>query len=201
MTEKEYKREYYLKNRDLIIEKSRLWREQNYEKSLGYAKKSYYKNRESNLKRRKEQRDAEDPVLLSEKRKKWYRNNPEPKLKAGKIWRDNHREYMAAKQREWSARNKDTRAATQAKRRAAKMQRTPPWLTEQDKLEIKGFYTEAKRLTEDTGIKHVVDHIVPLQGELVSGLHVPNNLQVLTETDNSKKHNDFIPCFHPLTDL
>ena len=194
---KEYRKQYYLKNKEHIIAKSKKWREENYEQSLQNASNSYYRHRESNLKRREERRKKEDPVLLSEKRKRWYRNNPEPKLKAGKIWRDNNREYMNAKQREWAKRNKDSRAALQAERRATKRTSIPKWLTREDKLLIHEDYKEAQRLTKETGIRHSVDHIIPLKHPLVSGLHVPNNLQVLTMSENSKKQNTFIPYFEP----
>lgn len=74
------------------------------------------------------------------------------------------------------------------KRRAAKLQRTPPWA---DLDAMRAVYAEANRLTQETGIPHHVDHIVPLQGRLVSGLHVHNNLQILTGSENSKKRNHF----------
>ncbi|MEQ6358083.1 hypothetical protein ABNX05_26230, partial [Lysinibacillus sp. M3] len=54
---------------------------------------------------------------------------------------------------------------------------------------IEWFYQEAKRLFKDTGVAHHVDHIVPLQGKYVSGLHVPWNLQILTALEISKKSN------------
>jgi hypothetical protein len=75
-----------------------------------------------------------------------------------------------------------------AKRRAAKLRRTPPWA---DMEAIKAVYEEARRLTRETGIDHHVDHEIPLQGELVSGLHVHNNLQILTGSENSRKKNRF----------
>lgn len=52
----------------------------------------------------------------------------------------------------------------------------------------------AKRLSRETGIPHHVDHIVPLQGDHVSGLHVESNLQVIPATDNIRKRNKVDPC-------
>lgn len=66
---------------------------------------------------------------------------------------------------------------------------TPPWA---DKNEIKQVYEEAKRLTTETGIIHNVDHIIPLKHPLVCGLHVKENLRVVTREENYKKNNKFI---------
>lgn len=74
------------------------------------------------------------------------------------------------------------------KRRAAKLQRTPPW---SDLDAMRAIYAEAARLSAETGIPHHVDHEIPLQGKLVSGLHVPGNLQILTASENSRKRNRF----------
>lgn len=66
---------------------------------------------------------------------------------------------------------------------------TPKWLSAVHKLAIKEIYKNCKELTKTTGIKHHVDHIVPLKGKTVSGLHVPWNLQILIATENCKKKN------------
>lgn len=75
-----------------------------------------------------------------------------------------------------------------ARRRVVKMQRTPPWA---DQKQILAVYRRAKRITDATGVQHHVDHIYPLQGKLVSGLHVENNLQVIPWRDNILKRNHF----------
>lgn len=71
----------------------------------------------------------------------------------------------------------------------AKIKRSPSWLTELDLEHIQMFYIIAMQLTAEIGIKFVVDHIIPLNGKNVSGLHVPNNLQIITAIDNMKKSN------------
>ena len=79
------------------------------------------------------------------------------------------------------------------KRYAAKKQRTPAWLTKEDFKLIEVFYLEAAMLGQETGIKHHVDHIVPLQGKNVSGLHIPSNLQVIPASENCSKSNKHTP--------
>jgi 5-methylcytosine-specific restriction endonuclease McrA len=63
----------------------------------------------------------------------------------------------------------------------------PPWLTDEHLDAMQWFYDEARRLTKETGISHIVDHIHPLNGAHSCGLHVPWNLQVLTDAENKRK--------------
>jgi hypothetical protein len=58
---------------------------------------------------------------------------------------------------------------------------------------MREIYKERIRLSEETGIPHHVDHVWPLQGDIVKGLHVPQNLRVIPATDNVRKHNNLTP--------
>ncbi len=73
------------------------------------------------------------------------------------------------------------------KRRETGRKATPSWLTPAQKAEIHAIYMAAIALTKSTGTPYVVDHIVPLRGKTVCGLHVPWNLQVMTREENAKK--------------
>ena len=77
-------------------------------------------------------------------------------------------------------------------RKLAKINRTPNWLTKDQKRQIEIEHQLAAWCTKVTGIKYHVDHIVPLQGKTVSGLHVPWNLQVIPASDKHKKSNRFV---------
>ena len=101
-----------------------------------------------------------------------------------------HRETQAA----WYQRNREKALAywreVAPHRSTAKQQKAmPSWLTEEQQEQMRQLYLEARRLTAETGIRHEVDHIHPLQGETVCGLHVPWNLQILTMTENRRKKN------------
>lgn len=81
-------------------------------------------------------------------------------------------------------RNYDTTAANKALDRARRRDAVPENLTKEEKLEIKKIYELRKKLSEETGIEHHVDHIIPI---CKGGKHHPNNLRVITATENLKK--------------
>ena len=85
-----------------------------------------------------------------------------------------------------------------AMRRARKRLATPPWLTDAMKTEMEIIYIIAKTCSHSTvtNTKYHVDHIVPLAGKTVSGLHVPWNLQILTAKENLKKSNKLRSTIH-----
>jgi len=79
----------------------------------------------------------------------------------------------------------------QGKRRSAKLKRTVLW---GNRFLIELQYKMARKMTELLGVEYHVDHIIPLQGALVSGLHVHNNLQVIKASDNFMKGNRYDDC-------
>ena len=121
--------------------------------------------------------------------RRWYRNNTEKAKDTRAKYREIHSERVATMRKNWEKANKDRRVYISAKYRAKRLQRTPKWLTNDDHTWMSWYYLQAQRLTEITGIKHEVDHIYPLQGSNLSGLHVPWNLQILTKTENATKGN------------
>jgi hypothetical protein len=123
--------------------------------------------------------------------KNYYEKNKE----AVKAWRRayyyRNKEKESEYQRQWYDKNRGHANALNAKRNTAKKKRLPAWLTEDNKKQIKILYALASSLTKSTGISWHVDHIIPLQGKNVSGLHIPENLQVIPGIENIKKNNKF----------
>lgn len=141
------------------------WRAKNREKACQLARERYAKNPERAQKASSKWKDAN-----VEKRRIYYCEN---------------REQIQAVNREWRRNNIETARRIYVKssslRRATKVKAMPFWA---DVAAIKKIYDECPS-------GHHVDHIVPLKGKGISGLHVPWNLQYLTASENSRKSNIF----------
>lgn len=116
----------------------------------------------------------------------WYHTNKQHASQLNKVWREAHKDEFSAYTTQWRRDNLDKLTKNASAYRASKLKATPSWA---DQSKIQEFYTEAHRLTKETGIKYTVDHQIPLNSDIVCGLHVEHNLQLLTLSENSAKGN------------
>lgn len=104
-------------------------------------------------------------------------------------WSAKNPEKVKVYAKKTKSNNKGRVNAHTVKRRLAKINRTPAWLTPDDHWMIQQAYELASLRTKMFGFSWHVDHILPLQGKTVSGFHVPANLQVIPAVDNVLKGN------------
>lgn len=167
------------------------------------AKKYYEANKEKMRLRRKayyaanKKREAEvnkayrkaNPEKIKEIRAAYCEANKERNYERTRAWREENKDLANCLTREWRTKNPVKVYEDAAKRRASKLQRTPAWLNKEQKQEIKDMYEAAYTLSKIFPYRLHVDHIVPLRGDNVSGLHVPWNLQLLPAAANMSKSN------------
>ena len=136
----------------------------------------------------------------------WYLKNKEKVLASSKLWQQTNAVTENLRSKAWREANPEKEKARLSRyrkanpvyfadkageRRARKLHATPNWVDAEERSLIKEAYSLAKLRTDITGVKWEVDHIIPLQGELVCGLHTILNLQVITQRDNCRKHNNY----------
>ena len=122
--------------------------------------------------------------------------NREAAKQRASAWYYNNLEYAIQRNRktskQWRIENKDKNAAKSNRRRANKLKATPSWLNKEQLQQIESFYWLAQLQKELTDTAYHVDHIVPLKGKTVCGLHVPWNLQVIPALENIRKGNRIV---------
>lgn len=176
--DKNSKRKYSYYCKLCSTEKARLYRLENLDR-VKEKKKEYYdriKYTESYIRNTKE-------YLDKTKQKRKYKDTE---------WAAKNRERSREIKRKWKKNNKGLSHSYTVLRRLRIKNSCIKSLTKEDIDFIKVYYIVADLLSNTTKIKYVVDHIVPLQGENVCGLHVPWNLRLMENTDNIKKSNKFI---------
>ena len=128
----------------------------------------------------------ENRKRLTEKAKKWRALNVETWRETYRSFHNRNKDVRAAAHAEWAKNNTDLRRASDARHRAAQRRAMPAWV---DERQIKEIYRQAVLIQKRTGVRMHVDHIVPLQHDLVCGLHVPWNLQIIPGSLNESKRN------------
>lgn len=134
-------------------------------------------------------------VCVNKRNKEYKEKNPEVVKKIGQ--KQEQRQEVKSYRSSYQKANRELFRYHNMKRYATKKSATPTWLTQEHLDQIAEFYKHARDCELVTGQQYHVDHIIPLQGENVSGLHVPWNLQVLPADVNirkSNKHDEKWPC-------
>jgi len=154
----------------------RAWRAKNKDKVLANMANSHARRKErwEQVLADERRRYAERAVEICDRQREYRAANPERRAKIVDAYR---------------RRNMDMARAHCAAYRAHREQAMPSWV---NKAEIRAIYAEAVRTSKETGIPHDVDHIVPLRGKGICGLHVPWNLQVITASENRRKFTSFV---------
>jgi len=133
---------------------------------------------------------AANPEKVKEMNKDAHAKRKEVRNAESREYRAANLEKMRELGRKWAKDNAGKMLQTNAARRAAKHRAIPIWAKEEfDSFVVKEMYDLAVRRTISTGVKHHVDHIVPLRSDVVCGLHCAANLRVITETENFSKGN------------
>ena len=148
-----------------------------------------------------------NPKKYTESMRKWLENNRALHGTRVRRWQDANKDKFRADAKAWAAANPEkikakalrhikkypeaytARAVASVAKRA---KRVPQWLTPDDRWVMKEAYDLAKLRTRMFGFIWEVDHIIPLRGKTVSGLHVPTNLQVIPKIDNRNKRNHYL---------
>lgn len=159
---REYFRKYRAENREKFNEQARAYRLNNLDKHKEQERKD---NKKYYLKNREKEKARSRATFVA---------NPKQGYEKINRWRKN---------------NKGRYADLVKKKYLMQKEATPRWLSFEDKNAIEYIKLLARIKTKITGTVHVVDHVVPIQGENVRGLHVPWNLQILTRSENSRKSN------------
>lgn len=137
-------------------------------------KKKYYQKNKSHINQRHQIWANKNQVKVKNYNKQYYLRN---------------KEKIDKRNKEWAKNNPAKHNAINMNRLALKLKATPKWLTKTQLKEIEQFYIQAYEMTQETGIQYEVDHIIPLKGYNINGLHVPWNLQIITKTENISKGN------------
>jgi len=132
---------------------------------------------------------SENSDAIKKKGRDLYAANREKRSKMASEYRKRNPEAAKESQKKWGLANRPKRTAAENARRAAKNQATPLWLTDEHKCQVNLFYETAERLRKISGIDLAVDHMVPIKGKNVTGLHVPWNLCIIGKIENSSKSN------------
>jgi hypothetical protein len=188
---KTYNAAYHAANRERENARSRTWKEENREGMNARRRAAYTANLE------------QERVYARGKKKAKYAQNPQKyrdlarldratpggkkrQARLSKLWAERNPDRVKAAHKRWYQRNLEHARLQLAIAQGKRRRRYVSWANLDAMAAV---YAKAALLRRTTGCSYVVDHIVPLRGREVSGLHVENNLRIIERSENARKSN------------
>jgi hypothetical protein len=163
---------YYAANTEKVLTRNSAYEAANKEKIARRTNAHYAANKER----------------IQSRNRAHYAANIEELRASNKVYREANKEMVTQGRNRWITANPGKAKASWSKSRAARKRRVPKWANNDA---IAAVYDQSSD-------GHHVDHIVPLQGKNVSGLHVAANLRVVPAHENSSKYNKYEPAWEIL---
>ena len=168
-------------------EYAKAWALRNASRVKALRKAQYEKDRAINIEKARVWKKRNPVKVLASQRSR-ANVNREKNRAARKAWEKKNPTAASESFKRYRARNRVEIRARLAASKEGREKRRVIWANQDALIEI---YRQAELMTRSTGRLHVVDHIIPLQGRTVSGLHVETNLRVIEHHENARKHNSW----------
>ena len=162
------------------------------DKSNPEYSKRYYKNNKDRMNKESRKNYHANKDRYSRQAKSRYYTNRDERLRLVRAYAKDNQDKIVAYRKRYNQEHKAEKRENSRRYKLSKIQRTPLWLTDDDKEMMQIAYETAQERTKEFGFAWHVDHVIPLKGKRVCGLHVPSNLRVIPWRENLSKSNKYV---------
>lgn len=189
-------KKYRENNKEKVTEAKKQHRKKNGVYYAAYAKQ-YNVDNDTLIKKQREGYRLTHKEEKANYDKEYYVKTKEAQLLYQKEYTKKNKEKIKIRRRKYTLNNLAKKSTKNAEYRAKQLQRLPTWANLAAIKEVYNDCVEINLAAKTAGCteKFVVDHICPLQGKIVSGLHIAANLQIITNSENCRKNNKFEPVY------
>lgn len=184
--DRERGRKYRERKEQEVKERKAKWYQEHKEEIKEKASSLEFKEK---VNTQRKERYNSNKEYYRKKQKEYYEKNKEKILENKRRYNEENKDKVLAWKKSEYEKNKEDYIFRANKRKYRKYNATPSWLSEGDWLQIEDIYSRARELSASSNENYDVDHIIPIQGKNVCGLHVPWNLQILERKQNRQKSN------------